>query len=102
MTIGKLFFYILHPHLFILKEIVKYRRNKAIKKAIKLSTQIPNKNIFVFQIGSHFKVGTREELHRYNKNGRKNLHGLTKTSSLDFNCKYSIIYTARNGIKQMG
>jgi len=97
MKVGKIIFWFFHPHLLIRKYAVAYRKNKAIKKSLKCSTQTPNKNIFVFQIGRHFEVGTREELHRHNKNGRKNLRMLSETSSLDFNCKHSIVYTARNG-----
>ena len=101
MKAGELIFWFFHPHLFIRKHIIDYRKKRAIKKAIKRSLQIPNKNICVVQVGRHFEVGTREEMHRFNKNGRKNLSRISDTSSLDFNCKHSIIFAARNGVEQI-
>jgi hypothetical protein len=99
MNAIKTIFFLFNPHLSIRKLIIDYRKNKAIKKALALSAKT-NANIYVVQIGRYFKVGTREELRRFNKNGRKNIRRLTKTYTLDFNCKYSIIFTAKNGTQQ--
>ena len=101
MNIGAVIFWLFHPNLLIRKQTIAWRKNKAIKKALRLSNQ-SSKNIYVVQVGWHFEVGTREELHRFNKNGRKNLCRITKASLLDFNCKHSIIFTANNGKQQMG
>ncbi|MDR0733805.1 MAG: hypothetical protein LBF08_07085 [Dysgonamonadaceae bacterium] len=71
------------------------RKNDAIKKAEILSKQY-GKNVHVFQIGRRFQIGTREELRRLNKVGRKNLIRLSKSHLLDFDYRNSLVYIARH------
>jgi hypothetical protein len=94
MKIIKTIFYLFNPHLLVRRFIFVYRKNKAIKKAILLSKST-DKNIHIIQVGNHFDVGTRHTLHKFNKNGRKNLRKIT--SKYEFDCKQSIIFTAKNG-----
>lgn len=77
----------------IKRSIFDYRKKKAMKKANERHTEEKRK-IFVMQIEKRFVVGTREELHRYNKAGRKAVRNLSGTHLLDFNYKTAIIYEA--------
>jgi len=83
--------------LWLFKKITRYvfnrRKKKAIKKADKRHTEEKRK-IFVMQIEKKFVVGTREELRRYNKVGRKVVKNLGSTHLLDFHYKNAIIYEA--------
>ena len=84
--------------LWVFKKLTKWifdrRKKKAIQKANKRHKE-EKKKIFVIQIGKKFHVGTREELRRENKTGRKAVKYLSKTHWLDYNYKNAIIYEAK-------
>jgi hypothetical protein len=86
---------IIAPFVLIRHKRLIHRRNKAIERANKLSKKY-QKNVFVFQIRRRFKVGTREELRRINKTGRKNLKHVHQSHIVDFDYRNSLIYTARH------
>ena len=82
--------------LWVFKKIVRAIFNRRKKIAIKNANErhaLEKRKIFVIQIEKKFIVGTREELHRYNKVGKKVVKKLGDTHLLDFHFKNAIIYT---------
>jgi len=75
----------------IRRKIFDRRKKKAIENAKKRHLT-ESRKIFVVQIEKRFVVGTREELRRYNKVGRKVVKNLSGTRLLDFHYKNAIIY----------
>jgi hypothetical protein len=84
---------------FLIRNIVfDCRKNNAIKKAKNRSLQL-GKTVYVFQIKRRFVVGTRNELRRINKVGRKYLRH-TGSHLLDFDYRNSIVYIAGNMVSK--
>ena len=81
--------------LWVYKKVTMSVFNSRKKNAIKQANErnaIEKRKIFVMQIEKKFIVGTREELRRYNKVGRKVVKRLSGTHLLDFKYKNAIVY----------
>lgn len=90
---GKKVNYWLLPYYIILNWIFDYRKRKAIRDAEKRSQETGRKT-FVVQFNRQFYSGTREELRRYNKAGRKLVKRVSGSHLLDFDYRTAIVYTA--------
>jgi hypothetical protein len=83
---------------FLLRNLLfDYRRSRAVREAKRRSIQL-GRNVYVFQVGRRFKVGTREELRRVNSRERKRLKRITGSRLLNFDYRNSVVYVATNGL----
>jgi hypothetical protein len=81
--------------IWIFKKITRSVFNRRKKNAIKEANErnkAEKRKIFVMQIEKKFIVGTRAELRRYNKTGRKVVKNLSGTHLLDFDYRNAVIY----------
>jgi hypothetical protein len=89
-----LFFQVFFVYKAIRKAAFENRKKRAIKRANKMAFE-QGKHIHVIQIERRFIVGSREELKRYNKKGRKAVKTLSGSHLMDFDYKNAIVYTAK-------
>jgi hypothetical protein len=90
--------FLLLPFFLIRNLVFDWRKSSAVRKAERLSVRL-GKNVYVFQTGRRFTVGTREELRRINRAGRKNLKRATGSRLFDFDYRNSLVYTASHETK---
>jgi hypothetical protein len=91
--------YVLFFQLFFIyettrKAVFNRRKKRAIKKADKMALKL-GRRIHVVQIERRFIVGTRDELKRYNRKGRKIVKKLSGSRLLDFDYRNAIVYTTK-------
>jgi hypothetical protein len=88
------FILLIAPLILVRHRILTIRKYRAVQRAEKRSRQY-GRDVHVVQIGRRFTIGTREELRRMNRTGRKNLRRLYLSRLFDFDYRNSIVYTAK-------
>lgn len=88
-----LFCWIIYPYKWVMHFAFISRRNKAIKEADKRQ-KTSSKKIMVCQIQSYFKVGTKDELKRYDKLARKLLK-VKRADNWIWDYRNAVIYSAK-------